>query len=152
MPIESEFLTLEAILKPLSILTDVLSGDEVTASALRPILKHIIGTLLLICNEYSTFVSEIIKHSLETRYESASVSQFIDKSTFKDPCFKVEYVHDKELTVAKVEAEMLTVLSRASTKEPEATSIANDVTEQLEPEPLKKKRRGLGVLLVNIPK
>ena len=42
MPTESEFSTLEAVaavLKPLSILTDF-SGDEVTASALRPILKH----------------------------------------------------------------------------------------------------------------
>lgn len=51
---------------------------------------------------------------------------------------------------AKIEAEMLTVLSRASSKEPEVTSIANDVTEQLEPEPPKKKRRGLGAVLAKI--
>ena len=41
MPTEYEFSILEAVaavLKPLSILTDALSGDEVTASALRPIL------------------------------------------------------------------------------------------------------------------
>lgn len=53
MPIETEFLTLEAVgavLKPLSILTNALSGDEVTASDLRPILKHIMGTHLLICD------------------------------------------------------------------------------------------------------
>ena len=66
-----------------------------------------------------------------------------------DPRFKAEYVHDKELTVAEVEAEMLTVLSRA---EPEATSIANDMTKHPEPEPPKKKRRGLGAVLANIPK
>ena len=50
--------------------------------------------------------------------------------------------------MAEVEAEMLTVLSRSS-EEPEGTSI---VTEQLEPEPPKKKRRGLGAVLANIPK
>ena len=47
MPADSEFSTLEAVaavLKPLSIFTDAFSGDEVTASALRPMLKHIIGT------------------------------------------------------------------------------------------------------------
>ena len=85
MPTESEFSTLEAVaavLKPLSILTDALSGDEVTALALRLILKHIMGTHLLICDEDSVFVSEMkerIKRNLETRYELASVSQLIDK-------------------------------------------------------------------------
>ena len=69
-----------------------------------------------------------------------------------DPCFKVEYVHDKELTVAEVEAEMLTVLLRASSEEFEATSHANDVTDQLKLEPPKKKRRCLGAVLANIPK
>ena len=126
---ENKFLTLEAVaavLKPLSILTDTLSGDEVTASALRPILKHIMGTHLLICDEGSVFVSEMkerIKRNLETCYESASVSLLIDKSTFMDPHFKAEYVRDKELTVAKVKAEMLTAFLRASIKDPEATLV-----------------------------
>ena len=144
-----------AVLKPLFILTDALSGEEVTASALRPILKHIMGTHLLTCDEDSVLVSDIkerIKCNLETRYESACVSQLIDKSTFMDPCFKVEYVHDKELTMAEVEAEMLTTLSRASSEEPEATSQANDVTDQQELEPPKKKMRGLGAVLTNILK
>ena len=119
MPTESEFSTLEAVaavLKPRFILTNALSGDEVTASALRLILKHIMGTHLLICDEDSVFVSEMkerVKCNLETCYESASVSQLIDKRIFMDPYFKAEYVHDKELTVAEVEAEILTVLSRA---------------------------------------
>ena len=99
--------------------------DEITASALRPILKHIMVTHLLTCDEDSVLVSEMkerIKCNLETCYESACVSQLIDKSTFINPCFKVEYVHHKELTVAEVEAEMLNVLSRASSEELEATS------------------------------
>ena len=53
----------------------------------------------------------------------------IDKSAFMDPRFKAEHVHDKELTVAEVEAEMLTVLSRESSEESEATSTVNDVTD-----------------------
>lgn len=120
MPAESEFSTLEAVaavLKPLSMLTDALSRDEVTALAVRPILNHIMDTHLLIRDEDSVLVSEMkerIKCNLQSRYESACVSQLIDKSTFMDPCFKAEYVHDKELTVTEVEAEMLTVLLRAS--------------------------------------
>ena len=79
-----------SVLKPLSILTDALSGDAITASAIRPILKHIMGTHLLICDEDSVFVSEMkerIKQNLETHYKSACVSQLIDKSTFTDPRF-----------------------------------------------------------------
>ena len=159
MPTESEFTTLEAVaavLKPLSILTDAFSGDEVTASALRPILKHIMGTHLLISDEDSVFVSEMkgrINRNLDTRYESACVSQLIDKNSFVDPRFKAEYVHGKELTVAEIEAEMLSILSSASSEE--ATSIANDVTTEqleLESEPPKKKKRGLGAVLAKIPK
>ena len=154
MPTESEFSTLEAVaavLKPLSVLTDALSGDEVTASALRPLLKHIVGTHLVQNDEDSVFVSEMkerIKCNLESRYKSACASQLIDKSTFMDPRFKVQYVHDKELTVAEIEAEMLTVLSRESSEDSQAT----DATDQLEPEPPRKKRKGLGAVLANIPK
>ena len=54
--------------------------------------------------------------------------------------------------MAEVEAEMLTVLSRASYEEREATGQANDVIDQQELEPPKKKRRGLGTILANIPK
>ena len=62
MPTESEFSTLEAVvavLKLLSVLTDALSGDEVTTSALRPILKHIVGTHLVRNDEDSVFMSEM---------------------------------------------------------------------------------------------
>ena len=96
MPNESEFSILEAVaavLKPLTILTDALSGDKVTALALRPILKHIMGTQLLTCDKDFMLVSEMkerIKRNLETCYESACVSQLIDKNTFLDSCFKVE--------------------------------------------------------------
>ena len=56
----------------------------------------------------------------------------------------VEYVHDKELTVAEVEAEILTALSRASSEEHKATSQANDVTDQVELEPPKKEKEKFG--------
>ena len=48
-----------------------------------------------------------------------------------DSDLKVEYVHDKELTVTEVKHEMLTILSRASSEELEATGQANDVTDEL---------------------
>ena len=67
-------------------------------------------------------MKERIKCNLETRYESTCASLLIDKSTFMDSRFKVEYVHDKELTVAEVEAEMLIVLLRACSEELDATS------------------------------
>ena len=50
---------------------------------------------------------------------------------FMDSNLKVEYVYDKELTVTEVKHEMLTILSRASSEELEATGQANDVTEEL---------------------
>ena len=55
--------------------------------------------ILLLCQ-----MKERIKRDLGVWYESACVSQLIDKSTFMDPRFKAEYVYDKELTVAEVEA------------------------------------------------
>ena len=48
-----------------------------------------------------------------------------------DSDLKVEYVYDKELTVTEVKHEMLTILSRASSEELEATGQANDVTDEL---------------------
>ena len=80
MPTESEFSTLEAVvavLKPLSVLTDGFSGEEVTASTPRPILKHITDTHLQSSDEDAAFVSgmkEQIKIDLLGRYGSAAIS------------------------------------------------------------------------------
>ena len=50
MPSDREFVTLEIVsqvIQPLSVFTDVLSGEtQVTVSALHPLLKHITTSLL----------------------------------------------------------------------------------------------------------
>ena len=85
MPTESEFSTMEAVvavLKPLSILTDGFSGEEVTASALRPVLKHITDTHLQLSDEDTTLVSGMKEQIKTGRYGSAAISQLLDKSSF----------------------------------------------------------------------
>ena len=81
MPTESEFSTMEAVvavLKRLSVLTDGFSGEEVTASALRPVSKHITDTHLQLADDDTALVSgmkEQIKTNLLGRYGSAAISQ-----------------------------------------------------------------------------
>ena len=81
MPAESEFSTMEAVvavLKALSVLTDGFSGEEVTASALRSVSKHITDTHLQLSDEDTALVSgmkEQIKTNLLGRYGSAAISQ-----------------------------------------------------------------------------
>ena len=63
MPSEDEFTTLEdmaKVLEPLSYFTDALSGEHhVTASAVRPLLNHIIKSILLVKPEDSTIISQM---------------------------------------------------------------------------------------------
>ena len=63
MPTDTEFSTLEAVVKvfePLSYFTDALSGEKhVTASAIRPLLKHIHEKILLVSSNDCTITKEM---------------------------------------------------------------------------------------------
>ena len=98
------------LLKPLSYLTDALSGEkEVTCSAIRPLLQHVIE----ICEEkdedcpLSIQMKSAISADLCPHYESAGISLIIDKCSFLDPRFKVNYVADTDLVKSNLLTEML---------------------------------------------
>jgi len=63
MPSEEELSTIEGmveVLEPLSYFTDALSGEHhVTVSAVRPLLSHILNTILLVNPEDSSIVSQM---------------------------------------------------------------------------------------------
>ena len=92
MPSSAEFTVLEPlaeVLKSLSVLTDALSREkEVSSSALWPILKHVLDNCLAAKPDDDHLVTEmksVIARDLCTRYESALISQLLDKCSILDP-------------------------------------------------------------------
>jgi len=82
----SEFSTLEAIVKvfrPLSYLTDALSGEKcVTASAVWPLLDYM----------HSKEVKSVMMNDLEIRYTTAMLNILLDKCSYLDPRFRTAYL------------------------------------------------------------
>ena len=82
MPTNAQFSVLEKlakVLEPLYFLTDALAGkQEVTASAIKPILKHIevICSLQDEDHPLTKQIKTLIIQDLSTRYESAMMSVF----------------------------------------------------------------------------
>ena len=110
MPSDSEFSTLEAVssvLQPLTVFTDALSGEKnVTVSAIRPLLKHILEELVASTDVDCALVKEMketIADDLQARYINGNISELIDMCSFLDPRFKTRYLEDEEETLAKVE-------------------------------------------------
>ena len=75
MPSDHNFTTSEAmstVLKPLSTFTDALADEkEVTVSAVRPLLKHILEDLLVVSSDDCSLIKEIketISDDLGARY------------------------------------------------------------------------------------
>ena len=85
MPSDCEFSTLEAVssvLQPLYNFTDALSGERnVTVSAIRPLLKHILEELLATNDSDCALVKEMketISDDLQARYMNGGISELID--------------------------------------------------------------------------
>ena len=98
------------MLEPLNFLTDALAGEqEVTASAIRPILKHTQD----ICSpqdEDHPLTKEIktsIIQDLSTRYQPAMMLSLFDKCTFLDPRFKADFTIDKDLVISDLQYEIV---------------------------------------------
>ena len=112
MPTDAQFSVLEKLVKvlePLHFLTDALAGEqEVTASAIRPILKHIED----ICSpqdEDHHLTKEIktsIIQDLSTCYQPAMMSSLLDKCTFLDPRFKADFTIDNDLVISDLQYEI----------------------------------------------
>ena len=159
MPTDAQFSVLEKlaiVLEPLHFLTDALAGEqEVTASAIRPILKHIEDICSLQDEDHplTKEIKSLIIQDLSTRYESAMMSNLLDKCTFLDPRFKADFTVDKDLVVSDLQYEVrdcsnVDDLPQAESQS-DTTSQSTIYTEVETPPPVKKPK-GLNAVLNHI--
>ena len=84
MPTDAEFSVLEGlveVLKPLSYLTDALSGEkQVTASDVLPVMKHAESKLSAAStdSQFTNEMKQTIWNDLEARYSDAGVSEMLE--------------------------------------------------------------------------
>ena len=148
MPSENEFSTLESlveVLKPLSVFTDALSGENhVTVSALRPLLNHLLTNLHvdLGSNGLINEMKDIIRRDLSTRYNSPEIAVLLDKCSFLDPRFKAEYLEDKEGTLEALTSEAAALADK--------TTPPTHEHEEETPPPA-KRAKGLAAILKKVP-
>ena len=102
MPTDAEFSVLEGlveVLKPLSYLTDALSGEkQVTASAVLPVMKHAESKLSAAStdSQLASEMKQTIWNDLGARYSDAKVSEILEVASFLDPRFKDQYLKNKD--------------------------------------------------------
>lgn len=149
MPSDNDFSTLEAIasvLKPLNIFTDALSAEKcITVSAIRPLLKHILGELLAVSPDDTSFtkdLKEIISDKLQAQYLHQNVAQILDVCSFLDPRFRIAYLADKTSTLAQIESEACEVTDEIINEQ------SQNMEEITQPAP-SKKLKGLAAVLKN---
>ena len=164
MPTDAHFSVLEKlakVLEPLHFLTDGLAGEqEVTASAIRPILKHIevICSLQDEDHPLTKQIKTLIIQDLSSRYESAMMSSLLDKCTFLDPRFKADFTADKDLVVSDLQYEVMSCSSVDELPQAESTSQSSDTSQstntiistEVESPPPVKKAKGLNAVLNHI--
>ena len=93
-------------LKPVSDLTDVLSGEErVTASCLKPLLNHLQNEALAEKEGDATLKSDIqlrIKQYMKAKYDDESVLSILNICCCcLDPRFMLKYCNDDEATATR---------------------------------------------------
>lgn len=79
---------------------------NVTVSAIRPLLKHILEELLVSTDAECALVKEMretIADDLQAQYINGGISELIDMCTFLDPWFRTRYLENEKETLAKVE-------------------------------------------------
>ena len=136
------------MLKPLSYLTDALSGEkEVTASAVVPLLKHV-KTKCTPTAESSRLAKEMqttIWSDIEPRYSSYVVSETLSIASLLDPRFKDQYLQDKQGTLLSVKGECIPndAQSDSSVAFPSTTEETTAETEV----PPAKRLKGLAAVL-----
>ena len=148
MPSDTDISVLETVytvLKPLSTLTDALSGEkQVTISAIRPVLKHVQDSLTVTTADraLATQMKTAISTNLQRRNNSPELGRLIDKASFLDPRFRDQYLENKDDTIDGVKAECLPLVS--------TTSAA--VAPETDPDnlPPMKKHKGLAAVLSSI--
>ena len=139
---DQEFSCLEnvaSVLKPIYIFIDALSGEKhVTISAVRPLLSHITNSLLAASEQDTTLATQMkntITSDLTGRYGSEDISDFLNKCSYLDPRFRIDYISDKERIIKQIENEAVSVVETHQDAE-----ISCEV-------PPPKKTKGLGAIL-----
>lgn len=138
--------SIHAVLKPVSDLTDVLSGENyVTSSSILPMLQLCKDSVLAVSDDDAQLTNSIrtgILAKLEAKYASDSVRKLIRKCTFLDPRYRGGYESDTALaeTKSELEAEMVVLNAQA------AAPVGIQVEEE-EEQPAPKKKMTLGCLL-----
>ena len=158
MPTDAEFSTMETVvdvLKPLSLLTDALSGEkQVTVSALLPVIKHVKSKLSPVSSDcrLAKEIKQAIWSDLQGRYTNPEVSDILNVSSFLDPRFKVQHLQNKEETVSAISLECMDYYETTQDRSREGT-----VRLSAEPEdsavnnpPPAKRLKGLAAVLKNI--
>ena len=106
VPTWQDFDILESVLeavKDFLDLTDLLSGEKrVTCSAIKPLID-VINMKMVVSKTSDTpltvEIKERIKHDLETRYQSKTMSLLLDTCAFLDPRFKDRFSMEDEPVV-----------------------------------------------------
>ena len=110
-----------AILEPFSFLTDALSGEKnITLSAVRPVLKHILEKLTTLKDEDARLAREIklvIHTDISNCYGNADVAMLLNKAAFLDPRFR-ECVTELEPTIQEIVEECLSIMDSDSNHSP----------------------------------
>ncbi|XP_019858606.1 PREDICTED: zinc finger BED domain-containing protein 1-like [Amphimedon queenslandica] len=138
--------SLDKVLSPLAEFTNILSSEKlVTISSLKPLLHHL-KTEVLIWKENDTDLTVTLKQkilsSLLSRYSSSEINDLLDKATFIDPRFRLEYVADDHVATIK-ESILQEAVELTSS---ETSDVAPLLESPEQPEPSTKKRK-LGQIL-----
>ena len=155
MPSDADFSVLETIytvLKPLSTLTDALSGEkQVTISAIRPVLKHVQDCLTVSTADgvLATQMKTAISTDLNRRNNSPELGSLIDKASFLDPRFRDQYVEDKDATIDGVKSECLPFATASAAVGASLVGAAETGSVSENPPPT-KKAKVLAAVLSNI--
>ena len=149
MPTDTEFSTLEAVVKvfePLSYFTDALSGEKhVTASAIRPLLKHIHEKILLVSSNDCTITKEmkmVMSNDLKSRY-TTMLNELLDICSYLDPRFRSAYLYNKEEAIFEIKREAIAIAEKGAI----APNTVMVDEEESNDEPPKKKLKGLAAIL-----
>ena len=155
LPKDGEFSLLEAVLKVLKPFKDVtvqISAEKyVTVSAIRPLLHHLIDTVLKVEDSDLAPIKGMkldMARNLNTRYQESATVELLDLACFIDPRFKtMPFMEEDEKEIlysSVVEEVMMHVTPDPEPVEEEQPTQPSVVDSE---PPAKKHKTGLGKLL-----
>ena len=152
LPKDREFSLLEDVLKVLKPFKDVtvqISAEKyVTISAIRPLLHHLINTVLKVEVSDSVAVKAMkadMARNLNSRYQEAAIVQLLDVACFVDPRFKAMPFVEEDQREILFDSFLGEVMVHVT---PDPEPVEEEEPRVLESEPpAKKHKTGLGKLL-----